>query len=277
MPIRKLAHLSDLHLDLSPESDATARGLVQALLAEAADHVVVTGDLTHKGSQAEYQRFRELFGPLLDTGRLTAIPGNHDRPGDDAGSQWMEGHKVRTVERPGLYLVCVDSTGPHNRNYFASHGELSRKTLDAVDTALASAPRGALTAVPLHHHVLPLPEESFVERLTSRLGWPHAAELALGAELVGRVLGRCDLVLHGHRHVPAGRVLEEDGARPLRILNAGSSTDLGRFRMLHHSDGRLLGEPEWCRSSVPERVRGAAHNVRPALQYLMAQLGVASF
>lgn len=277
MPIRKLAHLSDLHLDLSPASDATARALVQALLAEDADHVVVTGDLTHKGSQAEYQRFREHFSPLLDTGRLTFIPGNHDRPGDDAGSQWMDGQKVRTVERPGLYLVCVDSTGPHNRNYFASHGELSRETLDAVDEALTAAPRGALTAVLLHHHVLPLPEESFVERLTSRLGWPHAAELALGAELVGRVLGRCDLVLHGHRHVPAGRVLEEDGARPLHILNAGSSTDLGRFRVFRHSDGRLLGEPEWCRSSVPERVRGAAHNVRPALQYLMAQLGVAAF
>jgi 3',5'-cyclic AMP phosphodiesterase CpdA len=277
MPIRKLAHLSDLHLDLSPESDASARALVQTLLAEDADHVVVTGDLTHKGSHREYTRFRELFGPLLDTGKLTFIPGNHDRPGDDAGSQWMEGQKVRTVERPGLYLVCVDSTGPHNRNYFASHGALSLETLDAVDAALTAAPKGALAAVLIHHHVLPLPEESFVERLTSRLGLPHAAELPLGAQLVGRVLGRCDLVLHGHRHLPAGRVLEEDGARPLRILNAGSSTDLGRFRVFQHLDGRLLGEPAWCRSSVPERHRGASHNVRPALQYLMAQLGVAAF
>jgi 3',5'-cyclic AMP phosphodiesterase CpdA len=277
MPIWKLAHLSDLHLDLSPESDAAARALVQTLVAEDADHVVVTGDLTHKGSRVEYQRFREVFGPLLDSGKLTFIPGNHDRPGDDAGSQWMDGHKVRVVERPGLYLVCVDSTGPHNRNYFASHGLLAPETLNAVDEALAAAPKDALAVVLLHHHVLPLPEESFVERLTSRLGWPHAAELPLGAELVGRVLGRCDLVLHGHRHIPAERVLEEDGPRPLRILNAGSSTDLGRFRVFRHSDGRLLGEPEWCRSSVPERVRGASHNVRPALQYLMAQLGVAAF
>jgi 3',5'-cyclic AMP phosphodiesterase CpdA len=277
MPIWKLAHLSDLHLDLSPESDATARALVQTLVAEDADHVVVTGDLTHKGSRVEYQRFRELFGPLLDSGKLTFIPGNHDRPGDDAGSQWMDGLKVRVVERPGLYLVCVDSTGPHNRNYFASHGALAPETLDAVDAALAAAPRDTLTAVLIHHHVLPLPEESFVERLTQRLGWPHAAELPLGAELLGRVLGRCDLVLHGHRHIPAERVLEEDGARPLRICNAGSSTDLGRFRVFHHSDGRLLGEPEWRRSSVPERHRGASHNVRPAIQYLMAQLGVAAF
>ncbi|MFP2927927.1 metallophosphoesterase family protein, partial [Pyxidicoccus sp. 3LG] len=186
MPLRTLAHLSDLHLDLTPASDASARALVETLQAEGVDHVVVTGDLTHQGTRVEFQRFQELFAPLLDTGRLTFIPGNHDRPGDDVGGRWMDGQKVRTVERPGLYLVRVDSTGPHNRNYFASHGELSRETLDSVDAALAAAPREALVAVLVHHHVLPLPEESFPERLASRLGWPHDAELALGAELVTR-------------------------------------------------------------------------------------------
>ncbi|MCP3144826.1 metallophosphoesterase family protein [Pyxidicoccus xibeiensis] len=277
MPIRTLAHLSDLHLDLTSESDASARALVEALQAERVDHVVVTGDLTHQGARAEYQRFGEIFAPFLDTGRLTFIPGNHDRPGQDVGERWMDGQKVLTVKQPGLYLVCVDSTGVHNRNYFASHGELSRQTLDAVDAALEGAPSEALTAVLIHHHVLPLPEESFPERLATRLGWPHAAELALGAELVTRIQGRCDLVLHGHRHRPRERVLEEAGPRPLRIYNAGSSTELGRFRVFQHSAGRLLGEPAWCRSTVPEQPKSASHNVRPALQYLFAQLGVALF
>lgn len=277
MPIRTLAHLSDLHLDLSPQSDASARALVEALQAEVVDHVVVTGDLTHQGANAEYRRFREIFSPFLDTGRLTFIPGNHDRPGDDVGGGWMEGNKVRTVETPGLFLVCVDSTGPHNRNYFASHGALSHAELDAVDAALEAAPPDALAAVLVHHHVLPLPEESLPERLASLLGWPHAAELPLGAEWLTRLQGRCDLVLHGHRHVPRERVLDEDSPRPLRVYNAGSSTDLGRFRVFRHADGRLLGEPTWCRSSVPEQPRTASHNVRPALQYLVAQLGLALF
>lgn len=277
MPVRTLAHLSDLHLDLSPESDASGRALVGALLATGVDHVVVTGDLTHQGMNVEYERFRELFAPLLDTGRLTFIPGNHDRPGDDAGEHWMEGQKVRVVEQPGLYMVCVDSTGVHNRNYFASHGELSRAELDAVDTALSAAPRNTLTAVLVHHHVLPLPEESFPERLATMLGWPHAAELPVGAEWVTRLRGRCDLVLHGHRHVPREKVLEPDGVRPLRLYNAGSSTDLGRFRVFRHKAGRLLGEPAWCRAMLAERPRTATHNVRPALQYLVGQLGIALF
>jgi len=122
MLIRTLAHLSDLHLDLTRESDATATALVETLLAERVDHVVVTGDLTHQGSRSEYRRFRELFAPLLDAGRLTFIPGNHDRTGEDAGGQWMNGQKVRVERHERLYLVCVDSTGPHNRNYFACHG-----------------------------------------------------------------------------------------------------------------------------------------------------------
>lgn len=277
MPVRTLAHLSDLHLDLTPESDAAGRALVGALQASGVDHVVVTGDLTHQGMGAEYQRFRELFAPLLDTGRLTFIPGNHDRPGDDAGAPWMDGQKVRVVEHPGLYLVCVDSTGPHNRNYFASHGELTHAELDAVDAALSRAPRRTLTAVLVHHHILPLPEESFPERLATLLGWPHAAELPVGAEWVARLQGRCDLVLHGHRHEPAKRVLAPDGARPLRIYNAGSSTDLGRFRVFRHKAGRLLGEPAWCRAMLSERPRTASHNVRPALQYLVGQLGLALF
>ncbi|MBN1210714.1 MAG: metallophosphoesterase [Myxococcaceae bacterium] len=277
MPLQKLAHLSDLHLDLSPSSDAEARALVEALLAERVDHVVVTGDLTHQGGRAEFRRFRELFAPLLDTERLTFIPGNHDRPGDDVVGQWMKGRKVCTVEREGLYLVCVDSTGPHNRSYFASHGELSPAVLDAVDTAVCAAPREALTVILLHHHVLPLPEESLPERLATRLGWPHAAELALGTELVSRVQGRCDLILHGHRHVPREFDLGGDERRALRVYNSGSSTELGRFRVFHHAGGRLLAPPVWRRTSVPPAPKTARHNFLPALQYLAGQLSTALF
>lgn len=274
MLIRKLAHLSDLHLDLSRESDATANALVETLLAERVDHVVVTGDLTHQGSRSEYRRFRDIFSPLLDAGRLTFIPGNHDRTGEDAGSQWMNGRKVRVEQHEGLYLVCVDSTGPHNRNYFACHGELTPAVLDMVDEALCAAPTGALTAVLLHHHVLPLPEESFPERLATRMGWPHASELALGAELVRRVQGRCDLILHGHRHVPREFNLGPCQGRGLRIYNSGSSIELGRFRLFQHASGRLVGEPEWQQTALPPARKRSAPNVMPALQYLASQLSV---
>jgi Icc protein len=277
MPLRKLAHLSDLHLDLSPGSDAAARALVESLLAAQVDHVVVTGDLTHQGASAEFRRFREIFAPLLDTGRLTFIPGNHDRPGDDVVGRWMQGRKVCTVEREGLYLVCIDSTGPHNRSYFASHGALSSAELEEVDAAVAAAPREALTAILLHHHVLPLPEESLPERLATRMGWPYASELVLGAKLVARVRGRCDLILHGHRHVPREFDLGLHHGRALRVYNSGSSTELGQFRVFPHAGGRLLGAPAWQRTAVAPVPKTASHNVLPALQYLANQLSTALF
>jgi 3',5'-cyclic-AMP phosphodiesterase len=277
MPLRKLAHLSDLHLDLSPSSDAATRALVATLLAERVDQVVVTGDLTHQGASAEFRRFREIFAPLLDTDRLTFIPGNHDRPGDDVVGRWMKGRKVCTVEREGLYLVCVDSTGLHNRSYFASHGELASAELDRVDEALAAAPREALTAILLHHHVLHLPEESLPERLATRLGWPHAAELTLGAQLISSVQGRCDLILHGHRHVPREFHLGGPQGRALSIYNSGSSTELGRFRMFQHAGGRLLAPPAWQHTSLAPAPRTASHNLLPALQYLASQLSTALF
>lgn len=275
MPTHKLAHLSDLHLELSPESDAVARALVDTLLAERVDHVVVTGDLTHQGTHAEYQRFRELFAPLLNSHRLTFIPGNHDRTGEDVGEQWMGGRKVLTARSDGLYLVRVDSTGLHNRNYFNSHGELTPEVLDEVDAALAGAPRKTLVALLIHHHLLPLPEESFPERLATRLGWPHAAELPLGAELVARARGRCDLILHGHRHLPRELDGGEHAGRALRVYNSGSTTELGCFRVFEHKGGRLLGPPAWAQANLPATPRPSSGNLRPALQYLASQLGTA--
>src|SRR4051794_20379448 len=91
-----LAHLSDLHLGQSPKRERVARTLVKALLELDEVHVVVTGDVTHRGRHEE-----------------AALP-------------------------------------------------------DAL-----FAPAGALTAVLLHHHPLPLPEDSLHERLASWLGWPQ--------------------------------------------------------------------------------------------------------
>lgn len=91
-----------------------------ALTECGADHVVVTGDLTHQGCA------RSTVGLIFAAARtwaaaFTFIPGNHDRPATTWGVE-LAGLAVRTVRCPGIYFVCVDSTGEHNRNYFASHG-----------------------------------------------------------------------------------------------------------------------------------------------------------
>jgi hypothetical protein len=63
---------------------------------------------------------------------------------------------------------------------------------------------------------------------------PFAAELRRGRELLERVHGRCDLVLHGHRHV-AGEDHLVGGGRPLRVMNAGATGELGSFVVVSHA------------------------------------------
>jgi 3',5'-cyclic-AMP phosphodiesterase len=240
-----LAHVSDLHFGLSEENDLAAEALCRGLLLARVDHVAVTGDITHRGRRDEMTAFQRAFAPFIETHRLTAVPGNHDRMGDNAGVHLMEGRSVDVSVAEGLFLVQVDSTAPHNRSAIAAHGVLTPWVVEEVERAVRHAPEDTIVAVLLHHHVLPLPEESWAERVSSLFGWPYAAELESGSALLQSIRGRCDLVLHGHRHVPRASRIWAREDRPLDIYNAGSSTELGRVRVFSHQSGTLLRRPQW--------------------------------
>jgi len=239
-----IAHVSDLHIGRDTSTDRAGGLLASALEDSGIAIVAVTGDVTHRGRHAELDRFQALFRRLIDQGRVVVVPGNHDRLNDGVAGRIMPGGRVAVASRPGLHVVRFDSTGPHNRRLLSSHGLMTQADLGAVDSALGSAPQGALTVLALHHHVHPLPPDALPEMLSNLLGWPNAAELLLGGELLERIGGRCDLVLHGHRHVPSETVIGEGTDRPLRILNAGSTPELGRFRVLSSRGGRI-GPETW--------------------------------
>jgi 3',5'-cyclic AMP phosphodiesterase CpdA len=235
---RTLAHISDLHIGRDARTDAAAAELASALARWSVDDVLVTGDVTHKGRRGELALFERLFAPLA--GRLTVVPGNHDRAGDDAARSLMPGPRVEAMLRPGLLAVRLDSTAPHNTSLLDSHGLLTPDDLGAVEAAVAAAPEGTLVALLLHHHPLPLPFDNLGERLVTWLGRPYATSLPLGADLVARLRGRCDLVLHGHRHRATDMVVAGTGERPLRVMNAGASGELGRARVVEHAAGRVV-------------------------------------
>jgi predicted phosphodiesterase len=245
---KMLAHLSDLHMGRSEEDDAQAEKLARALVEIGIDHVLVTGDVTHRGRRHEWELFEETFARLRAAGRVTVVPGNHDRLGDDLGDTIMPGARVQCVTTDNLHIVRVNSTGDHNRSWIQGHGVLHAGDLDAIDAALDETPRDHLAVIALHHHVVPLPEEHAAERLSSFLNLPFTIELGRGRELVQRLRGRCGLVLHGHRHVPRAVRLQE-GMHAVRIFNAGSSTILGGARVFEHAGGVLVNSPWWLETS----------------------------
>ncbi len=230
--MQRLAHLSDLHLG-SAASLKVARTLVQQLLELNVGTVLVTGDITD-GHCDQWTAYQEVFAPLRD--RLVTLPGNHDRCHDDVASL-ITRERVWTVTRPGLHLVCVDSTAPHNVKPYRSHGALCTNVLEAIDASLELAGPETLRAVALHHHLVPLPVEGIGEWFANLFGWPHASELGLGLELLRRILGRCDLVLHGHRHTPRERIADAVNGRALRVINAGSSIAQQAFRLFDIAPG----------------------------------------
>jgi 3',5'-cyclic AMP phosphodiesterase CpdA len=247
-----IAHLSDLHIGKSAANDAAAERLCAALRASGVDRVLVSGDITHRGRLQELGSFRRIFAPLRD--RLVVVPGNHDRLGEGAG-RWLMAGRVQVEASAGLHVVRVDSTAPHNRSFLDGHGELGRGDIAEVEVALDRADPETLVVVMLHHHLHALPEDDFFERLSSLVGWPNAAELPLGGMLLARLVGRCDLVLHGHRHKTGELVVDAGAARPLRVLNAGASPELGRVRIIRHSRGRVVSA-HWL--ALDEGLEGTA-------------------
>jgi 3',5'-cyclic-AMP phosphodiesterase len=252
--VRSIAHISDLHFGRDRRTDAAGRRLCAALVEASVDAVLVTGDVTHRGRWSELRAFEDAFEPLLSRGALVVVPGNHDRAGDDAGASLMIGARVGVTTLPGLHVVRVDSTAPHNRSLLSPHGRLGPSDLTDLDAALADATAGSLAVVMLHHHVLPLPPDDLAERLSGWLGWPQAAELPEGPELLAIARRRCDLVLHGHRHVPSVITPWPADARALTIVNAGCSPDLGRARLYRH-DGAALLDVGWLGAGAPLAAR----------------------
>jgi Icc protein len=149
-----LAQISDLHVQVGAGDGATV-ARVQAVVAAvrtlepAPDSVLVTGDLVHHGTAAEYDRVAELLAPLRMPVHLLA--GNHDDR--DAlraalGPFVGEGHGsfVQYTARSGpLRLVVCDTTEPGQDG-----GRLCDQRLAFIDEALA-ADRDTETVLAMHH------------------------------------------------------------------------------------------------------------------------------
>lgn len=230
----RIAHLSDVHLIAARSARPTyglrsravrfgrtndpalrGRRLAAALRsakASGADHVVVSGDLTELGDDAEY----ELFGEILDDAgiepeRVTLIPGNHDaytaregwkRALDGPLARWAAtsarvGPAVHVVERGDAVFIPLDVT--IHQSVLWSGGELRADAAARIDRLVRDPSLSDKPVVLVIHHP-PFPKhDSRAYRFVDSLK---------GSELVYALLARHRNLhlLHGHFH----RVLDRE-------------------------------------------------------------------
>jgi 3',5'-cyclic AMP phosphodiesterase CpdA len=155
-----IAQLTDLHVrpvgepaNRVVETNAFAERALRAVASfrPRPDVVIITGDLTECGLDAEYANLASMLRHYLPM-PVFVIPGNHDRreglrhglahlPGVTSDPQFVqyaaEGHPVR--------LVMLDTLVPG-----AGHGELCAERLGFLERTLAAAPERP-TIVAMHH------------------------------------------------------------------------------------------------------------------------------
>jgi 3',5'-cyclic AMP phosphodiesterase CpdA len=222
-----LAHLSDPHIPPLPEPRPAEligkritsylnwklrRGahhrrdvldqLTADLLAQAPDHVAVTGDLANLSLPVEFDSGREFLTRLGDGRRVSVIPGNHDayvRATNgmylNAWREYLAGDEGQNtpfpfLRRRGLVALIGLSTAVPTPPFFAT-GRLGSNQLDRLAMLLARLSKENVFRVILIHHP-PAGERPWLKRLEDADGFRSVVGL-YGAELV----------LSGHDHIAA--------------------------------------------------------------------------
>ncbi len=286
----RIAHLSDLHvledhhqsraakerlrlryLSFGRPLDAAGRrerlrASLERVRDEAVDHLVVTGDLTEDGTDAQFEALAEvLTEEVRDPEKVTLVPGNHDAYTDvHAFDRALEGplEPFARTSRPGQ-VVLFDGVAflplstTIDQAFTRSGGIVGTEDLAALD-ALAGDPvmRRRALVVAQHHPPTshPVPGMGFIDGLQN-----HRQERAL--------LDRHPHlhVLHGHTHrasdravgaVPEPRVFcttaVVEHARPLRLYDCEG----GRLRPVPEGDGEAVTRRLFPGASHPVAVAG---------------------
>ncbi len=254
-----LAHLSDIHLSPLPSISPRywnlkrllgwinwhrrrrhlySRGvldrLVEDVLAQAPDHIAVTGDLANLGLPTEHDAALAWLQTVGRSDQVTVIPGNHDiysGIGNDSGTaRWLahmsdndHGLDLAMVEATGdsdafpfvrrfgnIALIALNSAIP-TRPFFAI-GRVGPAQLRRLATLLDRIGAEGLMRVVLIHHP-PLP------------GLAKKRHDLQDADALADVLAHhgAELVLHGHEHTPMHNWYPSSG-RAIPIIGVPSAS-----------------------------------------------------
>ncbi|MCE9669356.1 metallophosphoesterase [Myxococcus stipitatus] len=224
--------------------------IARAAEGHAADHFILSGDLTAYALDSEFRGAREALGPLAgDPRRCTIIPGNHDvyTPGSHQKGRFARhfGHLLESdlpqYRREGAFPLVrlvgdelavvglLSARVPPTPGL--SFGVIGEAQLAGLE-ALLKDPRldGRAVLIVVHH--APLTRKGVADR------WHHGLR---DAEALLRLLpGPRFAVLHGHIHQ---RYHHPATAERPHLFGAGSSTEAGHegYWLIDVAHGQVVG------------------------------------
>lgn len=182
--------------------------LTRDLVAQAPDHVVVTGDLTNISLPEEFKQAAAWLRSLGTAEQVTVVPGNHDAyvelPWDESWAHWAR-HMDLDLDPSGSVPRLHDTGFPFVRRDGqialiglstalatlpgSAAGRLGQAQLEKLEACLASLGHEETFRCILLHH----------PPVGGTLGWRKSLR---DAEAFRAVISRtgCELVLHGHDH-----------------------------------------------------------------------------
>jgi 3',5'-cyclic AMP phosphodiesterase CpdA len=220
----RIAHLSDLHFGAHDEG--LAAGLAEEVNARGPGLVVVSGDFTQVGSQAEFHAARTFIDTL--TAPVFAVPGNHDIPERQLLRRFLDPYGLyRQFINPdlepfivmeGIALGGIKTTRRMRLELDWSHGSISRGQLDTLHGRFDTA-RVHTVRIVVAHHPLLVPEGPMTVplRRVDRADRALARFANMGVRMV--LSGHFHLSYvrqHGHR----GEIAEGEPAGPRRAAVA---------------------------------------------------------
>jgi 3',5'-cyclic AMP phosphodiesterase CpdA len=195
--------------------------VVDRVLSLNADHVLITGDLTTTALPDEFRAAREaLAGLLVDAGRVTVIPGNHDRytTGSVRYRAFEEWFGAFAPAGPYPWLRPLDAETAvlgldPTRSHISATGRLPADQLGRARGLLSDPPARPRRLIVACHYPIASPP-SYVKELKHKR-MKNADELGAWLTQVGRHLYCC-----GHVHAAWAFA---PGAVPGQLcLNAGA-------------------------------------------------------
>lgn len=195
--MKTIIHLSDLHFGNADKKRIP--GLLRKISAISPDLVIISGDLTERGTEKQYKEAREFISSIKRP--LFIIPGNHDIPLYNLYKrltapfakyhQFISSDTSPSYRDADLCIVGINSV----RRYSIASGGIAKKQVEEAEALLRSASAESVKIV-VSHHPFDMPPIEGYRKYTHRL------MKRAGSALERLSRSGADLFLSGHLHIP---------------------------------------------------------------------------